>query len=99
MQSRGERARALIAPVRAWAATPGGRVWVDAGWIWLVTRALFVALTVLVPGLLIHPAAGQPDPLHRWGTQDGYLFTLVAAQGYHVWWHAMMWPAIPGLEH
>ncbi|MFI5272372.1 MAG: hypothetical protein ACHQ4H_04980 [Ktedonobacterales bacterium] len=39
------------------------------------------------------------DPLHRWGTQDGYLFTLVAAQGYHVWWHAMMWPAIPGLEH
>lgn len=85
----------------AWARTAEGTAWLDAGWIWLLTRAVLVALTVLVPGLLLADggASAHLDPLHRWVTQDATLFVGVAAHGYSPWWRAMMWPLYPALEH
>lgn len=87
------------ARVRAWAATAEGAVWLDAAWIWLVTRAIFVALTLLVPALLVQVRGRQPSPLARWGTQDGYLFAQVALHGYATPGAPIMWPLLPALEH
>ncbi len=84
---------------RAWAATPEGEAWLDAAWIWLVTRTIFVALTLLVPPLLVQVHGPQPSPLARWGTQDGYLFAQVALHGYATPTAPIMWPLLPGLEH
>ena len=85
------------ASLRAWSRTAAGSAWLDAAWIWLVTRAIFVALTVLVPALLTR--GGGPSPLSRWGTQDGTLFAQIALHGYATPVAPMMWPLLPALEH
>lgn len=85
---------------RAWSATPAGEAWIDAVWIWLVTRAIFVVLTVLVPALLTRGGSGpQYTVLERWGTQDGSLFAQIALHGYGSPVAPMMWPLLPALEH
>ena len=95
--SKAEWARRAGA-VRAWSATPRGSAWLDTAWIWLVTRAIFVALTVLVPALLTR-GGPHPGPVALWDTQDGYLFTLIALHGYASPVAPMMWPLLPALEH
>lgn len=91
----------LAARAAAWARTAQGTAWLDAGWIWLLTRAALVALTALVPSLLLADggASERLDPLHRWVTQDGTHFAYIAAHGYYPIIRAMMWPLYPALEH
>lgn len=85
--------------IRAWSATTSGVAWLDAAWIWLVTRAIFVALTLLVPALLTRGGGSQPGPLARWNTQDGYLFAQIALHGYTTLDAPNWWPLLPALEH
>ncbi|HEX6800100.1 MAG TPA: hypothetical protein VF116_20475 [Ktedonobacterales bacterium] len=84
------------AAARAWAGTATGGAWLDAAWVWLVTRAIFVALTVLVPAMLTR--GGGPSPLSRWGTQDGTLYAQIALHGYGSPVAPMLWPLLPALE-
>lgn len=92
----------LVMRLRDWAATPAGQVWVDAGYIWAATRAIFLLLTYLVPGLLVRSAntfdvAGM---LNRWVTQDGAHLAYLAQNGYNnSLWRANFWPMMPLLEH
>ncbi len=85
--------------VRAWAETPKGAVWLDATWIFVVTRAIFVALALLVPPLLVQLSGQHVTWLERWGAQDGYLFSLIALHGYSTPMSSWMWPLLPGMEH
>jgi hypothetical protein len=97
-----QRLRARYAQARAWAATPQGRVWLDAAWVWALTRAIFLLLTFLVPGLLIAHGSVGPGvfpPLDRWVTQDGFHFAYIAQHGYTDWWRTAFWPAYPALMH
>ena len=91
----------LAATAREWSATRQGQVWLDAGWIWLMTRAVFVALTVLVPALLVKGGGGTG--IHalfdRWVTQDGAHFAYIAQYGYTPLWRTAFWPLYPLLEH
>ena len=95
------RLTAARSTLEAWAATPSGRAWRDAAWIWLLTRAMFLALTFLVPGLLATTsgAVGIAAQLDRWGAQDGGHFAYIAAHGYYPLWRTAFWPLFPALEH
>jgi hypothetical protein len=100
LREKQTRLRGYATWLRTWASSPSGHIWLDATWVWLLTRAVFVALTVLVPALLVsHTTASVPDPLHRWVSQDGTLLAAIAAHGYHPIRLAMMWPLMPLLEH
>ncbi len=96
----GERVRARYLRFRRWSETPQGTIWRDAAWIWLLSRALFVLLSLLVPALL-QPggASGLGSLLARWGYQDAGHFAYIAANGYHPLWRTAFWPLFPGLEH
>jgi hypothetical protein len=87
--------------LRAWAATPAGRVWVDAAQIWAFTRLVFLALTYLVPALLVNGGRiGSPlAPLHNWATQDGAHYLYIAQNGYDAAWRSNFWPLFPLLGH
>jgi hypothetical protein len=88
--------------LQAWAATPAGRVWADAAFIWAVTRLIFLALTFLVPGLLRRgggATGGLAGLLGQWVTQDGIHYAYLAQHGYDTLWRANFWPMIPLLEH
>lgn len=75
------------------------RIWRDAAWLWLLSRAIFLALTFLVPGLLLRGAQGSLlVALHRWVTQDGYHLAFIAANGYTPVWRTAYWPLFPALE-
>ena len=92
----------FILRLRDWAATPAGRVWVDAGYIWVATRAIFLLLTYLVPGLLLRNAntSDVASMLNRWVTQDGVHLAYLAQYGYNSsLWRANFWPMMPLLEH
>ncbi|HKB49200.1 MAG TPA: hypothetical protein VKC57_15950, partial [Ktedonobacterales bacterium] len=91
------RLTAARGTLEAWAATPSGRVWRDAAWIWLLTRAVFLVLTFLVPGLLAPTigAGGIAAQLDRWGSQDGGHFAYIAAHGYYPLWRTAFWPLFP----
>lgn len=86
-----------------WAGTRWGRVWVDALYIFGLSRLLFLALTYLVPVLLIAPTQPHPhgiiDPLRQWFTQDAAHFIYIAEHGYDQWWRAAFFPLFPLLEH
>jgi hypothetical protein len=87
--------------VRAWSASPGGRIWVDAAQIWVLTRAVFLALTYLVPSLLTQGSGfgGLLTPLTNWATQDGAQYVYIAQHGYDVPWRTNFWPLFPLLGH
>ncbi len=87
--------------VWAWAATPAGRIWVDAAQIWVFTRAVFLALTYLIPVLLVKDGRiGSPlAPLHNWTTQDGAHYLYIAQNGYDAAWRTNFWPLFPLLGH
>jgi hypothetical protein len=96
-----KRLATLWRALRAWVETPSGRIWLDAGWIWLLSRTMFLALTFLVPGLLAPTggAGGIAAQLDRWGSQDGGHFAYIAAHGYYPLWRTAFWPLFPALEH
>ncbi len=79
------------------AATPSGRAWRDAAWIWLLSRVAFLAITFLALTLLL--PAGGPDVVARWATQDAAHFTYIAQYGYYPLVRAAYWPLFPALEH
>ena len=87
--------------VRAFLSTDRGRVLLDAGWVWLITRTIFLALTFLVPSLLTSGgvSGGLRGYLDRWVTQDGYHFAYIAQHGYVPLWRTAFWPFFPMLEH
>ena len=90
----------LAARARRWASTPRGAAWLDAVWVFLLTRVIFVAITFLTPSLF--PGAGiygahAHGSLGWWATQDASQFVLIAAQGYHGAWLTAYWPMMPGL--
>jgi len=87
--------------LRAWAATPAGRVWVEAAQIWIFTRAALLALTYLVPALLVKDGhIGSPlAPLRNWATQDGAHYLYIAQNGYDAAWRSNFWPLFPLLGH
>jgi hypothetical protein len=92
----------LVTRLRHWVATPTGRVWMDAGYIWATTRAIFLLLTYMVPGLLVPDAqaSGVASALNRWVTQDGSHLVYLAQHGYTATiWRANFWPMMPLLEH
>jgi hypothetical protein len=86
---------------RAWSLTPGGRVWVEAAQVWAMTRAVLLALTYLVPALLLpgQRLGGILAPLTSWATQDGAQYAFIAQRGYDVVWRAQFWPLFPLLGH
>lgn len=95
-------AETLAARARRWADTPDGAIWLDAAWVFLLTRALFVAITFLTPSLF--PGAGVYGPhahgsLGWWATQDAAQFIQIARTGYHGVWLTAYWPMTPGLTH
>ena len=95
-----ERLRAQFDQVRRWSETPRGTIWRDAAWIWLLTRVLFVMLSLLVPALLLPNAAGDLErAITRWGQQDAGHFAYIAAHGYYPLYRTAFWPLFPGLEH
>jgi Gpi18-like mannosyltransferase len=89
--------------MRSWAATPQGRIWVDAAYVWAVTRVIFLMLTYLVPNLLLRTPGGAgvgiTGPLEQWVTQDGFHFTYIAQHGYYPLWRTAFWPGFPLLAH
>ncbi|HEV2404849.1 MAG TPA: glycosyltransferase family 39 protein [Ktedonobacterales bacterium] len=98
----GGEAENLITRMRRWAGTPNGAVWLDAAWVFLLTRALFLAITYMTPSLF--PGAGIYGPhaqgsLGWWATQDAWQFIQIAQTGYHGAWLTAYWPMMPGLTH
>lgn len=94
--------RSLVARARIWANSPRGAVWLDAFWVFLLTRIVFLAVTYLTPNLF--PGAGIYGPhahgsLSWWSTQDATQFALIATQGYHGAWLSAYWPMMPALMH
>jgi Gpi18-like mannosyltransferase len=92
-----DRPTALRRSMLTWAKTPSGRIWLDAAWIWLLSRAAFLAITFLALTLLL--PAGGPDAVARWATQDAAHFTFIAQYGYYPLVRAAFWPLFPALEH
>ena len=83
---------------QAWLRSPAGHIWTDAAWVWLATRALFLTLTYLIPGLLQKGgshSSGFLGPLNAWATQDGYHFAQIAQYGYTPIWRTAFWPLFP----
>jgi Gpi18-like mannosyltransferase len=99
--SHGSPVGKLWRRLAAWATTPTGRVWLDAAQIWIFTRVVFLALTYLVPALLVKGAdIGSPlAPLHNWATQDGAHYLFIAQDGYDAQWRTNFWPLFPLLGH
>jgi Gpi18-like mannosyltransferase len=87
--------------VKAWAATPSGRVWLDAAQIWLYTRIAFLLLTYLVPTLLVSSShlSSYNAALHKWVIQDGAFYQGIAQNGYTAPWQTNFWPLFPLLGH
>jgi Mannosyltransferase (PIG-V) len=78
------------------------QVWLDALFVWAVTRALLLGLTYLVPAL--SPSGGAaikslPTMLRAWYSQDGAQFIYIAQHGYDQWWRTAFFPLFPLLEH
>lgn len=76
-------------------------IWLDALGVWLASRALLLALTVLVPAL-----AGRggrlgdlPGALRVWYTQDAARLLAIAQHGYTQPAQAAFFPLLPLLEH
>lgn len=92
-----------LAAYRRWAATRWGRIWVDALFVFGLSRLIFLALTYLAPSLLIAPGQPHPhgviDPLRDWFTQDAAHFIYIAQHGYDAWWRTAFFPLFPLLEH
>lgn len=90
-----------MAHARTWAATPQGHIWLDAAWVWALTRALFLLLTFLAPALLLpHGLVGGANvALDRWVTQDGFHFAAIAQHGYVPSWRTAFWPLFPLAMH
>ncbi|HEY7833599.1 MAG TPA: mannosyltransferase family protein [Ktedonobacterales bacterium] len=99
---RGGYARALAA-YRRWSGTHWGHIWVDALFVFGLSRLIFLALTYLVPSLLIAPGQPRPqgvvDPLRLWFTQDAAHFIYIAQHGYDQMWRTAFFPLFPLLEH
>lgn len=92
----------VLARVRSWSHTSQGRIWVDATVVWVLTRALYLVITFLMPGLIgrnILGNTGLLGALHRWVAQDGFHFVSIAAHGYVPYWRTAFWPLYPGLMH
>lgn len=90
----------LVGWARRWAATPSGSVWLDAVWVFLLTRIIFVVITFMTPSLF--PGAGiyglrAHGSLDWWATQDAWQFVQIARDGYHGAWLTAYWPTMPGL--
>jgi Gpi18-like mannosyltransferase len=100
-RSGAQRWRERWALLRDWAQSPAGRVWVDAGQIWLFTRVMFLALTYLVPTLLVRNTriTSVLEPLHSWAAQDGAQYLYIAQNGYDAVWRTNFWPLFPMLGH
>jgi hypothetical protein len=98
---RNSRWQALWRRLLEWAVTPTGRIWVDAAQIWVFTRAMFLALTYLVPVLLVErrSSTSLPALLHLWVTQDGAHYLYIAQHGYDAEWRTNFWPLFPLLGH
>lgn len=95
-----QRLRTALETMRAWAKTPQGQVWLDAAWIWALTRIIFVLLTALVPSLLTYARTSSVHSIFdQWVTQDAYQFAQIAAHGYVPLWRTAYWPLFPFLEH
>ena len=95
-----ERLRAQFDQVRRWSETPRGAIWRDAAWIWLLTRAVLLLLTPLIPALLQPKASGGLGALiAEWGQQDAEHFAYIAAHGYYPLIRTAFWPLFPALEH
>lgn len=80
------------------------QVWLDALYVWGVTRALLLALTYLAPALFGtsstgHPAGGLIAPLRNWFAQDAVHFIYIAQHGYDQAWRTAFFPLFPLLEH
>jgi hypothetical protein len=77
------------------------QIWLDAFFVWVITRALFLGLTYLVPALSGGFGALKSPlvVLRAWYAQDAAQFIYVAQHGYDQAWRAAYFPLFPLLEH
>ena len=77
------------------------QVWLDALFVFVVTRVLFLALTYLAPALL---GTGPTritalGALRAWVAQGAASFIHIAQLGYDTWGRTAFFPLFPLLEH
>jgi hypothetical protein len=100
---RGRRGASPLARMGEWLSRFRHEIWLDALYVWVATRALFLTLTYLVPALLGPAGTSQPagvlGPLRRWATQDGAHLAYIAQHGYDQPWRTAFFPLFPLAEH
>lgn len=100
---RGRHRRSPLTQISDWLSGFHHEIWLDAIYVWAATRALFLALTYLVPALLGPVGKNQPvgvlGPLHSWVTQDGTHLAYIAQHGYDQPWRTAFFPLFPFMEH
>ncbi len=77
------------------------QVWLDALYVFVATRVLFLGLTYLAPALLGNGNTKLTvlGALRSWFTQDATHFSHIAQFGYDAWWRTAFFPLFPLLEH
>ncbi|GAC1451521.1 MAG: hypothetical protein PVSMB4_11420 [Ktedonobacterales bacterium] len=100
---RVRRGGSPLARVTDWLGGIRHEIWLDALYVWIATRTLFLALTYLVPALLGPVGTAQPvgilGPLRSWVTQDGAHLAYIAQHGYDQPWRTAFFPLFPLAEH
>ncbi len=100
-RSRWDAQRKAWLRFKEWTSSRSGRIVLDAAHIWVLTRIVFLLLTLLVPTLLTKGGRllSIKGALNQWVTLDAGYYISIAQNGYGVAWHTNFWPFYPLLGH